>query len=361
MSSKYSAELFLEACGRTGPLQLSVDDTARPGPIRCVFHQPFLVVGRDPNADLHLDNWRVSRRHAYLQLVAGRLFCLDLGSRTGIQWADVANEAGWLDFGRTIRIGPYEIGRWSHALTPTPALALPEPHDFAGAAYQIEALTKTPLTSTTRVNLDLALVGRSSGCLVRLPYPDVSKAHCSLIRTPLGVWAVDLLGRGGIYVNESDVRFARLDDGDELRIGRHVLRFRLDEAIDANATVITTALPQLPRPMDDPSTSENPRPVRTLPVLPSPPSTSMAIVPTWQYPDGEIQRVLSDQPGSQAELIGQLMQPMVQQFGLMQQQMFEQFHHAMMGMFLPLLLPLLHLLIAPLSLILPQLLLMKSY
>jgi len=44
----------------------------------------------------------------------------------------------------------------------------------------------------------------------------------------MGVWAVDLLGRGGIVVNGTSVRFRRIDDGDELRIGPILIRFRCD-------------------------------------------------------------------------------------------------------------------------------------
>ena len=40
--------------------------------------------------------------------------------------------------------------------------------------------------------------------------------------------AVDLLGRGGIVVNGASVRSRRIDDGDELRIGLVLIRFRWD-------------------------------------------------------------------------------------------------------------------------------------
>jgi len=330
VTSKYSVELFMEACSASGPLHLSVEDKNRPGPVRRVFHQPFVIIGRDPMTDLLLDHRRVSRRHTYLQLVMGRLFCIDLGSRTGTLWDDGSNQSGWLDAGRTIVVGPYEIGQWSDG---QPAQ---ERHDVPWQAgivdeepsldsYAIDFLTQPERESPINLGQNLVLVGRSEECLVRLPFSDVSKAHCSLLKSPLGVWVVDLLGRGGIFVNETHVRFARLDDGDELRIGRHLLRFQVDEARPR------------PQPASSPSRALARRAAET-PPAPWPeraalPSSGVSMVPVWHYPDTNIQTTLNDRESSQVEMVQALMQPMVQQFSLMQRQMFEQFHQAMMGMF----------------------------
>jgi hypothetical protein len=149
------------------------------------------------------------------------------------------------------------------------------------------------------------------------------------MRSPQGVWVVDLLGRDGIFVNETHVRFARLDDGDELRIGRHILRLRIDEGPGRRTEL---ALPSASRVLAR-RVSDHPSSYRTLPAMPAPPSSSVPLAPTWHYPEHEIHRVLAERHGNQTEMIQALLQPLVQQFGLMQQQMFEQFHQAMMGMF----------------------------
>lgn len=330
VTSKYSVELFMEACGGAAPLPLAVEDTHRPGPVHRVFHQPFVIIGRDPMTDLLLDHRRVSRRHTYLQLVAGRLFCIDLGSRTGTLWDDGSNQSGWLDAGRTIAVGPYEISPWTEDPPAPPSHVEPwqtgtVDEDPSPDDYAIDFLTQPERESPIHLGHNLVLVGRSEECLVCLPFSDVSKAHCSLLKSPLGVWVVDLLGRGGIFVNETHVRFARLDDGDELRIGRHRLRFQIDESRPR------------PRTAAAPSRALVRRAAETPPALwsdgASPPSSGVSMVPVWRYPDAEIQTAINGRPSSQVELVQALMQPMVQQFGLMQQQMFEQFHQAMMGMF----------------------------
>jgi len=77
----------------------------------------------------------------------------------------------------------------------------------------------------------IALIGRSRSCKVRLNDDSVSTVHCSLVRTPKGVWAVDLLGRGGIAVNGVPVRLARLEAGDQLRVGEFLLRCRYSQPL----------------------------------------------------------------------------------------------------------------------------------
>src|SRR5262245_31623808 len=77
MSSRESTAALLKACGVSGALELEVEDEQQ-GTRRLDFHQPFLVLGRGGGTDLPLDHPDVSQRHAYLQVLAGRVFCYDL-------------------------------------------------------------------------------------------------------------------------------------------------------------------------------------------------------------------------------------------------------------------------------------------
>src|SRR5262249_53992259 len=90
-------DLFANSCGANGPLRLDVTGPVPTQSVRCVFEQPYIMVGREPGNDLRLDNEQVSRRHAYMQMIAGRIFCIDLGSRTGIWWESRTRTVGWFD------------------------------------------------------------------------------------------------------------------------------------------------------------------------------------------------------------------------------------------------------------------------
>jgi pSer/pThr/pTyr-binding forkhead associated (FHA) protein len=309
--------------------------------------------------DLMLDHRRVSRRHAYFQVVAGRLFCLDLGSRTGIEWDNGSKESGWLDAGRKVSIGTFTIWQQMPASNEFQVRSDDQQRaetEGVSSSYGIDFVNSAGRQPPLRLGHSLALVGSSPECRVRLPYNDVSKAHCALLRSPAGIWVVDLLGDGGTYVNNTHVKFSRLDDGDELRVGKHVLKFRFDmfskpsfspvgeeslpsteDTSSSQIRALSVAKPRLhvPRTVPEPEMPSDliPTELRTLPAVPSMSAGTMAT--TWSYPSVEVQSALGTQLAgiNQAELVQALMQPMMQQFGLMQQQMYEQFHQAMMSMF----------------------------
>lgn len=216
---------FLEACGASGPLVLSLRGPS--GLLRRSFARPFVIVGRAPGTDLMLDHPAVSRRHVYLQWLDGRLFAVDLGSRTGTLWPDGARPMGWLDPGRSLRIGPYRLGlaggsQQSLASRPSPTA---RPQGFAGPSATLEFLDPTAEPASWPLEPELVLIGRSPVCKIQINGPAASRFHASLVRTSQGVWAVDLLGRGGLLIHGVPTRSARLGHGQILQIGPHRIRF----------------------------------------------------------------------------------------------------------------------------------------
>ncbi len=312
-------EQFLAACGSEGPLRLGVGlRTAMELSVQS-FSKPFLVIGRSSDSDLVLDHWQVSRRHAYLQLIEGRYYCSDLGSRTGTHGGDAAKRSGWLEPGRVIQIGPF-------AVRPEPPTTEPGPPRRApGLTWE---LPSTALGQATwKMDRYMAMVGRSPACKIRFLEPDVSKFHCSLVLTPYGVWAIDLLGEHGVFVNDEKIRCARVLDGDELRVGSHVIRARYDhsplplpalKSASADSGSPTELLPDLipasQFPMSTPTRIELPARI-TMPPLPT--GTDLAN--------------MIEQAGGGA--IDPSVNLLVHQFGMMQQNMLDQFHNTMMMMF----------------------------
>jgi hypothetical protein len=94
----------------------------------------------------------------------------------------------------------------------------------------LELLSRTSGLSRWRIDRALVLVGRSSVCTLQLADESVSRCHCSLVTTPDGLWVVDLLGREGVRVNGEVIRSARLGDGDDLRVGRFLIRLRYESS-----------------------------------------------------------------------------------------------------------------------------------
>src|SRR5579864_3630179 len=107
--SQYSAERFRSACGALAPLQLKVSGPGWTESEPRVFEQPFVLVGRHERSGLRLEDEAISRRHAYLQQLGGRVFCVDLGSRTGTRWGQQSRPAGWLRPDEGIQMGPFAL------------------------------------------------------------------------------------------------------------------------------------------------------------------------------------------------------------------------------------------------------------
>jgi pSer/pThr/pTyr-binding forkhead associated (FHA) protein len=309
--SQRSNQQFLNACGLSAPLRFTVEG---PGGVESrAFANPFVVVGRDPNADLVLDHPLVSRRHAYFQVIKGQVFCLDTGSRTGIVWEGKAKRSGWMDGDREIKIGPFAIrvdggtpgsGRmdprkvrsWEDEGMPSLSLELPGKRD------------RTPW----RVSRVLTLFGRGSGCRLRLASSEVSRFQGSLLYTPEGLGVIDLLGRGGIIVNGQPVRWSWIEDGDRLEVGPYRFRVR-GERPSVNPVSLPTVTLAAP----------------THPGVPATRSGSGLPGRPWGGGADESTEVANP---TKPELVEPYVAHLANQFGQMQQQMFEQFQQTMMIM-----------------------------
>ena len=299
---------FAAECGLVRPFRVEVSLKGDTATQVHEFRQPFLLVGRRSGSDLLLDHWLVSRRHAYLQLIDGRFYCVDLGSRTGTHGGDATERAGWVDPIRAIQIGPYSV---------RPELPVPgEPQDYVLPVVSWTIPSRDGEAAQWTMNRGLALIGKSPACKIRIVGPEVSRFHCGLVLTTSGVWAIDLLSQRPILVNGQPVRFARLQPGDELTIGDQVL------VPDYNLARVGGRGPR------SPFLASTPLPDAALDHLP-------ALIPTVESPNQ-----LWAAPGSfslpegvESRAIDPTVNHLVQQFGAMQQQMFDQFHQTMMMMF----------------------------
>jgi pSer/pThr/pTyr-binding forkhead associated (FHA) protein len=336
MLSPPRSEQFLRDCDAPAPPVLEVEREGRPGTIRHALEAPFALLGRDERNHLCLPDEQVSRRHAYLQVLAGGLFCVDLGSRTGVFWDGEARPAGWVAPGDRLRVGPFTL----RLAEGPPRLAPPDgPDRFdplaadpAPAAWALEL----PGGVRWRVNRALTLLGKSSRCKLRPNAPEASRFHCGLVRAPGGVWVVDLLSSRGTYVNGERARCDLLEEGAELRVGRVVLHLRGEASAAGGVSValadgegaacLPAAEPDVPAAAAEGAASpEAPAPLDH-PLLPrAPAGAPQGLAPAALRP-------LSLPGAASSELQEVLLGPVISQFSLMQQQMLEQFHQTLVMM-----------------------------
>jgi pSer/pThr/pTyr-binding forkhead associated (FHA) protein len=220
---------FAEACDATAPLDLRVDLADGGRAAEGSVPMPFTLVGRDDACDVTLADAEVNPRHAWLQVVAGRVLAVDLGSRTGLRWPGQATGSGWLDVGTPVQIGPF------HLRICSPVSSRPGHFPLGYSPLQSDnAIGRTRPTATLEfrngkrakdrwaVNRLVTLVGRAPECKIRLSADDIAGYHCGLILTPEGLWVVDLSGRG-VVVNGERMRVSPLRHGAELWVGRFLI------------------------------------------------------------------------------------------------------------------------------------------
>ncbi|MDY3561495.1 FHA domain-containing protein [Gemmata sp. JC673] len=219
---------FADACGALGPLKLRVDLVGGGVLAEGAVDQPFTLVGRDDACDVTLSDSDINPRHAWLQVLAGRVYVVDLGSRSGVVWPGGARGSGWLDHGPGAKLGPFSL-RLGAITAPAPAAP---PSGYNPLAADPNTLNR-PLTTLEfrngkrardrwTVNRLLTLVGRSPECKIHLTADDISPYHCGLVLTVDGLWVVDLSGRG-VVVNGERMRVAPLPHGAELWVGRFLI------------------------------------------------------------------------------------------------------------------------------------------
>lgn len=299
MSSQSLADLFCAACAATGPLELEAEDAAGTRVGRWSLRRPFAVIGSDPRADVSLTNDRVSRCHVYLQVLAGGVFWIDLESRSGVHQDGTAEPSGWLFRDDTIGVGPYLV-RLTGGVRPLSGEEPPRPNPLATRSLNGEVLSRlalelrgkseaTPAPRRVEMRRVLMLMGRTADCRLRFDADLVSRFHGAIVRTPAETWVVDLLSRDGLRLNGARVRWSRLDDGDKLTVGPFHMVVRHG-----------------PPP--------SPSPYVGLPAL-LPPAEVLVPVPVLGRP-----LTLPDLGMGEGR-----MDPMIWQFGQLQQQMYDQF------------------------------------
>jgi pSer/pThr/pTyr-binding forkhead associated (FHA) protein len=295
-------DLFLEACGAKGPLDLRIEHPGTADPVRWVLHQPFALVGREYQADVSLRDKHVSPRHAYVQVLGGHVFCTDLRGTSDVADPEELGQSGWIPCGDWVDVGSVRVGLASGGEEDVTGsgdpLAPGDCDEELLPPVRIEFLHDTIRTPPWRMNRVMALIGRSAHCKVRLRSPTVSRVHCCLVRTPKGVWVVDLCGREGTLVNGARVRFALLEVGDQLQIGE----FKAQAYYENPATAPKTG--------------------RVAPLVP----VASSVAPSAPFANG---LALSEEVLANGGASGGVLVPLFNQFALMQQQMFDQFQQAL--------------------------------
>ena len=220
IATREERHAFRNACGATSLPRLEVTRPNGSSAGALVWKRPYVIIGTASDCDVQIAQPTVDYHHAYLQLVRGRVYCVDLDSRTGTHWEDGPRQSGWLENGQSIAVGPYRLTlHVDGAATQHPAEepALPK--------VELELACGEQAPTTIALPHEVTLIGRSVHCNVQLLFDGVEDIQCSLLRTHGGVWAIDLSGSGCV-IGGRVAPYGRLTEESALSIGGHTLRVR---------------------------------------------------------------------------------------------------------------------------------------
>lgn len=198
----------------------------RRAPSVVPFPHRSILLGRHPGCLVRLNHPDVSLRHALAIDFRPGVFLLDLHSRTGIRWQSVCRSGGWLNAPGAARIAEFTVGVADSSTGRHP------PDPTRGFLEDLEDIPEVELAfvdgplAGTRYHLKRAitLIGRSPRCKVRLrDDADISQVHACLLLDEQGLHLIDTLSRCGTLVNGQPARHACLEEGQRVRIGKHVL------------------------------------------------------------------------------------------------------------------------------------------
>jgi hypothetical protein len=225
---------FFEACGGRQAISLAVRWTGSKSPPETyVFRQPFVLVGRCRESDLALPDREVKFRQLYLQLVAGRWMFVDLGRIGGKAHAGKGGKySGWFDCGDELAAGPYTIAHVGSQANEMPhredaLMRGSGPLPVVDLEF-VSTYSNPGAVQSWRIPGAVTLVGAGRRCDLWLDDESVSNVHASLVLAGKGLWVVDLLGRGGVRVDDRPIYWKQLYHGSHLQIGRYRFRVRFD-------------------------------------------------------------------------------------------------------------------------------------
>lgn len=230
----------LTPLARSGPL---VGGVASAPPTLSLVNEALLI-GREPDSDIVLDDERVSRRHAELRWERGRVALVDFGSLNGTRVNQQAarghvplRDGDIIELGATrYRLTLLAASPASAAASETDASEEPETRKTASAsgAYTLGGPTlrlrlAAPLagapTEGWSLVAPLTTIGRDAGCGVVLADPSISRMHAQITRQPAGYFVADLNSSNGVLLNAERLTGpAQVFAGDTLTLGEVTLR-----------------------------------------------------------------------------------------------------------------------------------------
>jgi len=199
-----------------------------------------IIIGRDKNAEVVLDTWEVSRKHAKLEFTPDGIFLSDLGSLNGTQIAGMPlsprKEVSLaLEQSFTIWKYTFQVVNKSETIAerltpkrpPPQRVVVPSIEDtdstMAGFDEQEAVQSFHPLDLGRQEKIS---IGRADDNEMVLKHPLVSRYHAEIDRIGTRFLLRDLRSTNGVFLNNERIeKEVWLNENDRIQIGPYVFIF----------------------------------------------------------------------------------------------------------------------------------------
>ena len=186
----------------------------------------LLIVGRDVNADVPVENSRISRQHLRISFDEGQWVFRDLSSANGTFRDGKAVDSGVISNGLVLTIGGRGGSEVYFSLISSGSATRETPRANTKST-ETGSITLVGGVKDFRVSLRPRLrIGQAATNDLVLDDSDVADAHAEITLRPNGGYSIaDLGSKVGVYVNGTRIRRHTLRPGDTLKIGQTQLIF----------------------------------------------------------------------------------------------------------------------------------------
>jgi hypothetical protein len=223
-----SVQRFFEACQGTEPIQVELTPKQGGSTIVVEYEKPFILVGRAAGADMGFENTGTALRQLYFQLIAGRLFAIQLSEEFPTSIGQHHWEAGWVSSEDRYDISEASLVIKNPVQKGAPPVQVIDPTASTPQGrvlYSLECGLGSSRIKRIPNSRQILLIGRSTPAKLRVKDRTLCPIHAALVNTGSSNWIVDLSFEGGVTINDEVVAFAELQPGDVFNCGR--VPFRL--------------------------------------------------------------------------------------------------------------------------------------
>lgn len=233
-------------------------DVVENGERRTVEFADAIVIGRDRENGVVINDPSLSRRHCQVTREAGRYFLEDLKSSNGTllngrRAAKIElTEGDKIEVGQVAMVFSLQSAAPAQAVAPAPAPAAapaaPAPDNRAGETPYLEYCDGPQAGERVPVTTEAFSIGRKQGNGLALNDKRVSGKHASIIRDGGDWFVVDHDSGNGVIIDGARVKRAPVGNGTVLVLGETQLRCG-GFPHDASAPVATAAKPAAAAPV----------------------------------------------------------------------------------------------------------------